>query len=78
MDTGDTEREMLREARRAFREGAYGRARVLCARLERGADPDVARAARALRRRSGVDPAQVGGVLLSLVAAAVIMYIYVL
>jgi hypothetical protein len=69
---------LLREAERAFEAGDYRRVRVLCDELIAKAPKDVAEAARALRRRTEVDPVQVGVLAGCLVLFLVIAYIYVL
>ncbi len=74
-DTAEGQR--LQDAQLAFERGNYAKVRELTATLT-GGDPDVAAAATALRRRTSVDPAQVGIVVACLVFFLFIVGKYVL
>ncbi len=75
---GTPEGERLAEAHAAFERGDYGRVRALTARLLEAPQDDVARAARDLRRRTEVDPVQIGVILACLVLFLFLAYTYVL
>ena len=72
----DPERQTLRRAEQAFDEGEWGEARRLCEQL-RSASPEVARQARQLRRRAGIDPVQLAVLFVCLAIFLVIVYVYV-
>ncbi len=74
---GTPDGETLVQAHRAFDAGDYKRLRALCDGLLEAKDEDVARAARELRRRTEVDPVQIGVILACLVLFLVIAYVYV-
>lgn len=73
---GTPEGETLAEAWEAFDRGEWATTRQLCDEL-RGASPEVARAARRLRRRAGVDRVQLAVLGLCLAIFLVIVYVYV-
>lgn len=74
---GTPEGEKLAAAHAAFERGDYARVRELCDELREAPRDDVALAARELRKRTEVDPVQVGVVLACLVLFGIIAYTYV-
>ena len=74
---GTPDGEALVQAHRAFDAGDYKRLRALCEGLLEAKDEEVAGAARELRRRTEVDPVQIGVILACLVLFLVIAYVYV-
>ena len=70
--------EELVPAERAFEAGDYVLVRKLADELIASGPKDIAEAARALRRRTEVDPVQAGVIAGCLVLFLVIAYIYVL
>lgn len=75
---GTPEGERLAEAHAAFEVGDYRRLRALCDALAEAPQEDVARAARDLRRRTEVDPMQVGVILACLALFLILAYMYVI
>lgn len=74
---GTPEGDKLKDAHAAFDAGDYRRVRALCDELARASDAEVVRAAVALRRRTEVDPVQIGVLVACLVFFAIIVYVYV-
>lgn len=75
---GTPEGERLAEAHAAFEVGDYRRVRALCDALAEAPQEEVARAARELRRRTEVDPVQVGVILACLALFVILAYMYVI
>jgi len=76
---GTRDGEKLREAETAFERGDYVRVREIATPLvESAKDDEVARHARDLRRRTLVDPVQIGVIVACLALFAYIVYTYVL
>ena len=83
-DTTDTpssvheqERAVLAEAERAFDVGDYLRVRQITDTLREAHTDDISRAARDLRRRVAIDPAQIVVLLGCLAVFLVLVYMYV-
>lgn len=74
---GTAEGERLREASLAFESGDFATVRRLAATLARSGDPDVARAARELGQRVGVDPVAVAAFVLCLAFFGLVVQRYV-
>jgi hypothetical protein len=74
---GTPEGEKLRQAHGAFEVGDYRRVRQLCDELQGGPE-QVARAAAELRKRTEVDPVQLGVLAGCLAIFLIIVYVYVL
>ncbi len=68
----------LQAAQRAFEVGDFAQVRVLTGSLLTHQDPEVARAALALRRRTSIDPVQVGVLVFCLLLFAYVVWTYVL
>ncbi len=68
----------LQAAQRAFEVGDFAQVRVLTRSLLTHQDPEVARAALALRRRTSIDPVQVGVLVFCLLLFAYVVWTYVL
>ncbi|MEM9190455.1 MAG: hypothetical protein AAGF12_14815 [Myxococcota bacterium] len=68
----------LRRAYRAFERGDYQTVRTLCDELSNDKDKDIVLSAADIRRRTEVDPVQIGVVLACVILFGVIAYFYVL
>ena len=77
-ETVKSPQERLVRAQRAYETGNYRQVRALCASLVSSHDEAVAAEARALIRRTEVDPVQVAVLVACLVLTGVIAYVYVL
>jgi hypothetical protein len=73
-----THSSALQAAQRAFEAGDFAQVRVLTRSLVSHQDPEVARAALALRRRTSIDPVQVGVLVFCFLLFAYVVWTYVL
>ncbi|MEM9070429.1 MAG: hypothetical protein AAGE52_18130 [Myxococcota bacterium] len=74
----EPENEQLLRAQDAFARGDYAEVRRLTDALTEHEDPEIARLALALRRRTQVDPAQIGVLVLCLLFFGWVTWKYVL
>jgi hypothetical protein len=71
-----SDNDRLTEAKQALEKGDYARVREISSGLANCSDAEITTSARELRRRTSVDPAHAGILVLSLVIFLAIAYFY--